>query len=92
MAGHLQVNKTIFRISLLHSAMDTLKNINKPFEKLNLTNFTNYKAMILPTNDYQMNDDHGLIDNKIIAVSREEDTLEYHLDVNDKINAIYLVM
>jgi hypothetical protein len=39
-----------------------------------------------------MDDETGLIDSKVIAIEREEDTLEFHLDSEGKINAIYLVM
>lgn len=94
MAGHLPVKNTMFRLALLAKAIETLKEVNnlEHYQRVTLKQFPKYKAMILPTEDYQMNDEHGLIDDKVIAVEREEDTLEYHLDKNGKINEIYLVM
>ncbi len=48
--------------------------------------------MRLPVKEYNMDEETGLVDSEVIAVSRQEDTLEFHLDEKGKINAIYLVM
>jgi len=94
MAGHLPVKNTMFRLALLAKAMEELKQISnlEYFQRVEIKQFPKYKTMILPIDEYQMNDEHGLVDDKVIAVCRMEDTLEYHLDKNGKINEIYLVM
>ena len=42
--------------------------------------------------DYQMNDEHGKVDDEIIAINYQDRTLEVHLDKDEKINQVYLVM
>jgi len=93
MAGHLPVKQTPFRMQLLTEAKNVLEEWKTDdFYKVDLEKFPKYKAMRLPLEDYNMNDEHGEVDHEIIAVSREEDTLEFHLDENGKLNEIYLVM
>ena len=44
------------------------------------------------TSDYRMDEEHGLIDDEIIAYSTQDKILEIHLDYKGKINQVYLVM
>jgi hypothetical protein len=92
MAGHLPVKNTMFRLALLELAKECLKDVKENFKRVQLERFTKYKTYLLPVEDYNMDDETGLIDSKVIAIEREEDTLEFHLDSEGKINAIYLVM
>lgn len=92
MAGHLPVKQTMFRLALLELAKECLKDVKEDYKKVQLEKFDKYKTMRLPVEDYNMDDETGLVDDDVIAVVRDEDTLEYHLDKNGKLNAIYLVM
>jgi hypothetical protein len=91
MAGHLPVKNTMFRLALLTEALNELKDITEFYKRIPLSKFSNYRTMRLPM-EYAMDDEHGFIDKIILSVERDEDILEYHLDENGKINAIYLVM
>ena len=91
MAGHLPVKQTMFRLALLELAKECLKDVKEDFKKVQLEKFDKYKTMRLPVEDYNMDDETGLVDSEVIAIVRDEDTLEYHLDENGKLNAIYLV-
>jgi hypothetical protein len=42
--------------------------------------------------DYKMDDEHGLVDDEIIAINYQDRTLEVHYDKDEKINQVYLVM
>ena len=44
------------------------------------------------SSDYKMDEEHGLVDDEIIAINYQDRTLEVHLDKNEKINQVYLVM
>ena len=92
MAGHLPVKNTMFRLALLELAKQCLKDVKENFKRVQLERFDKYKTYRLPVEDYNMDEETGLIDSEVIAVSREEDTLEFHLNKDGKINAIYLVM
>jgi hypothetical protein len=39
-----------------------------------------------------MDEDHGLIDDEIIAYSKQDKIFEIHLDYKGEINQVYLVM
>ena len=92
MAGHLPVQNTMFRLALLTEAIKDIKEVTEPYKRVQLKQFTKYSAMRLPVKEYNMDEETGLVDSEVIAVSRQEDTLEFHLDEKGKINAIYLVM
>lgn len=91
MAGHLPVKTDMFRLALLSEAKNELKTVKEFYKRVKLTKFSNYRAMLLPK-EYNMDEETGLVDETIIAVERDEDILEFHLDKNGKINQIYLVM
>lgn len=92
MAGHLPVKNDMFRLALLTEAKKELKDVTENFKRVQLKQFPKFNAMRLPVEDYNMDDETGLVDSFVIAVSRQEDILEFHLDKNEKINQIYLVM
>lgn len=44
------------------------------------------------SSDYKMDEEHGKVDDEIIAINYQDRTLEIHYDKNEKINQVYLVM
>ena len=44
------------------------------------------------SSDYKMDEEHGKVDDEIIAINYQDRTLEVHYDKNEKINQVYLVM
>lgn len=92
MAGHLPVKTTMFRLALIEEAKNELQDIKENFKRVPLTRFKKYRAMRLPVEDYNMDDETGLEDSSVISVERDKDILEFHLDNKGKLNAIYLVM
>lgn len=90
MAGHLPIPTNRVHNSRIKRAMDIKISEQKPFEKIHVD--TGYFQLF--TNEYEMNDEHGFIDKLIFCfVPKSLDKIfEYHLDKNNKINAIYLVM
>lgn len=91
MAGHLPIKTDMFRLALLDEAKKELNSVNEFYKRVTLSSFPKYRAMRLPK-EYNMDEETGLVDETIIAVERDEDILEYHLDKSDNINQIYLVM
>lgn len=89
MAGHLPIPTNRVHNSRIKRAMD--KNIadQKPFDRV--PDDKGYFQLL--THEYDMNDEHGLIDDLIFCfVPKSMDKIfEYHLDKDKKINAIYLV-
>jgi len=87
MAGHLPIPTRAF-----HRAV--LKNIReiKPMKYFERYPIKGGFAQRL-TQDYQMNDEHGLVDDEIVSFTPEhrKHTYEIHLDSSGKINQIYLV-
>jgi hypothetical protein len=91
MAGHLPIPTNSIHEDRIKSAK-TLNIANqKPFERIKLPNGGYYQNL---TKEYEMNEEHGLVDDVIFCFTpKEMDKIyEYHLDKNGKINAIYLVM
>ena len=89
MAGHLPIPTDDLVIKVMRSfkKKHNIKDL-KFFERIQhgLCNIQRLGA------DYQMNDEHGLIDDEIIAINYKDRTLEVHLDKDEKINQVYLVM
>jgi hypothetical protein len=90
MAGHLPiafkgVHKTRVKIALLFKIWE-----KTPFEKHKLGN--GWYQLLTP--EYNMNEEHGLVDDLIFAYTPPERdrTYEYHLDKDKNINAVYMVM
>ena len=91
MAGHLPIPTNTYHNSVIKTAKK-LNIVNmKPFERIRVTNGGFYQNL---TKEYEMNEEHGLIDDEIFSYtpSTLDKIYEYHLDKNGKINAIYLVM
>lgn len=62
----------------------------KPFERNKMG--SGWYQLLTP--EYQMNEEHGLVDDLIFCyIMKERDkSFEYHLDKDKNINAVYLVM
>jgi hypothetical protein len=89
MAGHLPIATDDLVIKVMRSfkKKHNIKEL-KPFERI-----PHGKATIQRLSaDYEMNDEHGLIDDEIIAINYQDKILEVHLDKDEKINQVYLVM
>jgi hypothetical protein len=89
MAGHLPIptDETLEKIlkSFLKKQSIYLMPYYQRYEH------SNGKMYRLPK-EYFMDEEHGLKDEEVIALSYEDKIYEYHLDKDLKINQIYLVM
>jgi hypothetical protein len=92
MAGHLPIATKEFHRGLV-KLMKSMKPIKetKEFDKVK---FNDKKYFMRLSKDYEMNDEHGLVDDEIISfVDLDKDhILEIHLDKDEKINQVYLVI
>jgi hypothetical protein len=92
MAGHLPIATKEFHRGLV-KLMKSMKPIKetKEFDKVK---FNDKKYFMRLSKDYEMNGEHGLVDDEIISfVDLDKDhILEIHLDKDEKINQVYLVM
>jgi hypothetical protein len=92
MAGHLPIATKEFHRGLvkLFKSIKPIKEA-KEFDKVK---FNDKKYFMRLSKDYEMNEEHGLIDDEIISfVDLDKDhILEIHLDKDEKINQVYLVM
>lgn len=93
MAGHLPIPTTREHLNVvrkLKTMVGDIKNA-KYFDRYKLTDdFHPYIQRL--SSDYEMNEEHGLIDDEIISYNTMEYSWEIHLDKNGKINQVYLVM
>lgn len=89
MAGHLPIATDDLVIKVLKSfkKKHDIKQV-KHFERIPHGVGTIQRL----SSDYKMDEEHGLIDDEIIAINYQDRTLEVHLDKNEKINQVYLVM
>ena len=89
MAGHLPIptDDLVIKVMKSFKKKHNIKDL-KFFERIphGVGNIQRLSAQ------YQMNDEHGLIDDEIIAINYKDRTLEVHLDKDEKINQVYLVM
>lgn len=90
MAGHLMqpinaIHKERVKIALLIGISK-----QRPFDRYKVDSGW-YQLL---TSEYQMNEEHGKVDELIFCyIPKERDKIyEYHLDKDKKINAVYLVM
>ncbi len=92
MAGHLPIATKVNHIKLVN-LFNSIKPIKeaKEFDKVRLDD---KKYFMRLSKDYEMNEEHGLIDDEIISFVdlNDDHILEIHLDKNEKINQVYLVM
>ncbi len=91
MAGHSPIKIDMLHLALLDEAKKVLKD-RSDFDKITLPTFKSYRAMSLPVDDYNMNDETGLTDSRVLSVSDREKSFEFHLDHDSNINILYLVM
>ena len=89
MAGHLPIatDDLVIKVMKSFKKKHTIKQL-KPFERIPHGLSTIQRL----SSDYAMDDEHGLIDDEIIAINYQDRTLEVHLDKDEKINQVYLVM
>jgi hypothetical protein len=89
MAGHLPIPTDDLVIKVLKSfkKKHDIKQLNT-FERIPHGVGTIQRL----SSDYKMDEEHGLVDDEIIAINYQDRTLEVHLDKNEKINQVYLVM
>jgi hypothetical protein len=91
MAGHLPIPTSRLHEAIIRGAKILRIENQKPFERIKVPNGGYYQCL---TKEYEMNEEHGKVDDVIFCfVPKEMDKIyEYHLNKNGKINAIYLVM
>jgi|688.fasta_scaffold156639_4 hypothetical protein len=89
MAGHLPIatDDLVIKVMKSFKKKHNIKQL-KPFERIPHGLSTIQRL----SSDYAMDDEHGLIDDEIIAINYQDRTLEVHLDKDEKINQVYLVM
>ena len=91
MAGHLPIatDDLVIKVMKSFKKKHTIKQL-KPFERIPHGRCTIQRL----SSDYAMDDEHGLIDDEIVSfVDLDKDhILEIHLDKDEKINQVYLVM
>jgi hypothetical protein len=89
MAGHLPIAKDDMVLKVLKSfkKKHDIKQV-KHFERIPHGVGTIQRL----NSDYKMDEEHGLVDDEIIAINYQDRTLEVHLDKDEKINQVYLVM
>jgi hypothetical protein len=96
MAGHLPIGKAGF---------DMLIGKGKPFKRIDILRLNDFQKEFneklgcytqkLPTNEYRMDEEHGLKDHFVIYFYKPDEaefSYEVHLDNQLKINQVYLVM
>ena len=90
MAGHLPIKTNRVHNSRIARALEMNIADQKPFKRIQVN--TGYFQLL--THEYEMNEEHGFIDDLIFCfVPKSMDKIfEYHLDKDKKINEIYLVM
>ena len=89
MAGHLPIatDDLVIKVMKSFKKKHTIKEL-KQFDRIPHGRCTIQRL----SSDYAMDDEHGLIDDEIIAINYQDRTLEVHLDKDEKINQVYLVM
>ncbi len=88
MAGHLPIKTEMFHEGIVN----TIRDIKKLAYFKRYPHVTGIVQRLTP--DYEMNEDHGLVDDEIISYtpSTRDRSYEIHLDSSGKINQVYLVM
>ena len=89
MAGHLPIatDDLVIKVMKSFKKKHIIKEL-KPFERIPHGSATIQRL----SSDYSMNEEHGLIDDEIIAINYQDRILEVHLDKDEKVNQVYLVM
>jgi len=90
MAGHLMQPINAKHQERVKIALLMKIGEKKPFERNKMG--SGWYQLLTP--EYQMNEEHGLVDDLIFCyIPKERDkSFEYHLDKDKNINAVYLVM
>jgi hypothetical protein len=88
MAGHLPVKKSGFPRVIVNSfKMEHVKRL--PI--LEWVKVIGVDVMRLPVDDYEMNEEHGKVDEEVLSYKWKGETYEMHLAKDMTINEVYLV-
>lgn len=93
MAGHLPIKTKTFHINKVKEFKEMVGDIkSEPFYKKRKTE--NGGCFFRLSNEYFMDEEHGMVDDIVISYTPPSMacTYEIHLDKNEKINKVYLVM
>ena len=89
MAQHIPTGKSGFPTLLRNtSKMEHIKKLPL-FEKVRVAGV---EVMRLPVDKYEMNDDHGGIDEEVLTYQMNDKTYEVHFAEDMSINQVYLVI
>jgi|TARA_Y100000389_G_scaffold204481_1_gene257299 hypothetical protein len=91
MAGHLPIELDREHLKIIMQAIDLEIENQKPFERIKQKDDSFFQLL---TKEYEMNEEHGKIDDLIFSYTPNtlEKSYEYHLDERGNVNQIYLVM
>lgn len=91
MAGHLPIELDRMHLKIIMQAIDLEIEKQKPFERIKQKDDSFFQLL---TQEYEMNEEHGKIDDLIFSYTPNtlDKIYEYHLDERGNVNQIYLVM
>lgn len=91
MAGHLPIEVDREHLKIIMQAIDLDIENQKPFERIKQKDNSFFQLL---TKEYEMNEEHGKIDDLIFCYTPNtlDKIYEYHLDERGNVNQIYLVM
>lgn len=91
MAGHLPIELDRMHLKIIMQAIDLEIEKQKPFERIKQKDDSFFQLL---TKEYEMNEEHGKIDDLIFCYTPNtlDKIYEYHLDERGNVNQIYLVM
>ena len=91
MAGHLPIKLDRMHLKIIMQAIDLESEKQKPFERIKQKDDSFFQLL---TKEYEMNEEHGKIDDLIFSYTPNtlDKIYEYHLDERGNVNQVYLVM
>ena len=91
MAGHLPIELDRMHLKIIMQAIDLEIEKQKPFERIKQKDDSFFQLL---TKEYEMNEEHGKIDDLIFCYTPNtlDKIYEYHLDKRGNVNQVYLVM
>ena len=90
MAGHLPIEIDITHTKIVSSFKK--KHKIKELDYFKRIQHGKGKMYRLPLDEFNMDDETGLVDDEVIALEYEDKIIEYHLNKNQKLHQVYLVM
>ena len=95
MAGHLPLQIIDFHIKLVEEFKNNRELQTAPFyDRIKVNGFEGYFQR-LPTDEYNMDEETGLVDDQVFFFcgnEAEDEYFEIHLNDRLKVNQVYLVM